>query len=309
MNKHPMRNMGRSALGLVLATLLGSVAAQTPAAAGPAVAQMGAVSIAQSEVERLLQDMPAAERAQLKEQRAGLDGWLRQRLASEALLREAQQKQWGERPEVKARVDAAQREIRDRIVSSSYLESVVQLPADFPGEAQLTAAYEQAKPQLQLPATYQVAQIYLALPAGADAAAIAALRAQAVQLAEQARKGDFAALAKARSQDARSAARGGDVGALPLAQLLPEMRETVSGMKPLQVSAPVQSPAGFHVLKLLAKQPARTATFEESRPRLQAAVRAQRRQELVNAYFAQLAPADSIRIDSAALDAALQKAH
>ncbi|MNY68138.1 Chaperone SurA [compost metagenome] len=80
-------------------------------------------------------------------------------------------------------------------------------------------------------------------------------------------------------------------------------------MKPLQVSAPVQSPAGFHVLKLLAKQPARTATFEESRPRLQAALRAQRRQELVNAYFAQLAPADSIRIDSAALDAALQKAH
>lgn len=299
-----MKSLTRSAL--VLATILGSVAiqAQTPAA-GAAVAQLGSVTIAQAEVERLLQGLPEAERAQLKAQPAGLQDWLRQRIVSEALLREAQQKQWAERPEVKARIDASQREIRERIVSSSYLDAVTQLPADFPSAAQLQAAYEQARPQL--PATYQVAQIFLALPENADAAAMAALRTKAVELSRQARTGDFAALAKAHSQDPRSAAQGGEVGALPLAQLLPEMREPVTRLQLHQVSEPVQSPAGWHVLKLLASQPARVATFEEARARLQAALRGQRRQALANEVFARLAPAGSIRIDSAALDAALQK--
>ena len=308
--KNAMKSMTRSAIGMAFATLLGSAAAQAPAA-GPAVAQLGSVTIAQAEVESLLQGLPEAQRNALKSQPAGLQDWLQQRVASEALLREAQQKQWAERPEVKARIDAAQREIRARIVSSSYLDAVTQLPADFPSAAQLQAAYEQAQPQLQLPATYQVAQIFLALPAnveaGADAAALATLRAKAVELATQARSGDFAALAKAHSQDPRSAAQGGDVGALPLAQMLPEMRESVARLKPGQVSEPLQSASGFHVLKLLAVQPARVATLEEAGPRLQAALRTQRRQELANAVFARLAPAGSVRIDSAALDAVLQK--
>lgn len=306
MKQHSLKSMTRSALGLMLATLLGSAAAQAPVA-GPTVASLGSVAIAQSEVERLLQGLPEAQRNALKSQPAGLQDWLQQRVASEALLREAQQKQWAERPEVKARIDAAQREIRERIVSSSYLDAVTQLPADFPSAAQLQAAYEQAKPQLQLPATYQVAQIFLASATNADAPAIAALRAKAVELATQARSGDFAALAKAHSQDPRSAAQGGDVGALPLAQMLPEMREPVTRLKPGQVSEPLQSAAGFHVLKLLAVQPARVATLAEAGPRLQAALRTQRRQELANAVFARLAPAGSIRIDSAALDAVLQK--
>lgn len=308
--KFMIRQSLQGALGLALATCLGTVAAQTPpVAAGPTVARLGAVAIPQSEVERLLQTLPEAERAQVKGNRAGLENWLRQRLASEMLLREAQQKKWADRPEVKARVDAAVRDVSARIVTSSYLESVSQLPAGYPSDAEVNAAYERARPGLNLPATYRVAQIYLVTPPDADAAAIAAVRTEAARLAEQARQGDFAALAKAVSKDARSAAQGGDVGALSLAQMLPEMREPVSRLQVNQVSEPVQSPSGFHVLKLLSTQPARVATLEEAKPRLQAALREQRQQELVNEYLTRLAPAGSVSIDSVALDAALKKIH
>ncbi len=301
------RQAARSALGLALAAFVIPALAQTPATASPPVARLGAVSISANEVERLLQAMPEAERAQLKTDRSGLENWLRQRLASEQLLREARQQQWQERPEVKARVDAAVREITDRIVSSSYLASVTALPADYPNDAELAAAYEQAKPGLNVPASYRVAQIYLPTPPQADATTTAQVRAEAVKLAAQARKGDFAALAKARSQDARSAAQGGEVGLLPLALMLPEIREPVARLQPNQVSEPVQSPSGFHVLKLLAIQPARLATLEEARPRLQAALREQRQQALVSEYLTRMAPAASVSIDAAALDAALQQ--
>lgn len=294
----------RGAFGLLLASLMSAAAAQAPAAPGTALARMGDISIPAAEVDQLLQNLSAAEREQLKGNRAGLENWLRQRVASEALLREAQQKRWAERPEVKARVDAAVRDINARIVSSSYLNSLTQVPENYPSAAELQAAYERALPGLQLPATYRLAQIYLATPTGAD---VAAVRAEAVKLAALARQGDFAALAREKSQEPRSAAQGGEVGVLPLAQILPELREPVTRLKPGEVSEPVQTPTGLHVLKLLDTQGARTATLQEVQPRLQATLREQRRQQLVAEHLNRLAPASSVVIDGAALDAALRQ--
>ena len=222
------------------------------------------------------------------------------------MLREAESKKWGERPEVKRQVDAAVRDVTTRIVSSAYLASVAQVPAAYPSEADVALAYDQAKATLVLPATYRVSQIFLATAPGLDAAALVKVQNEAKALAVQARQGDFAALATARSQDVRSASRGGDVGALPLAQLLPEMRETVSRLQPGQVSEPVQTDAGFHVVKLVDSAPSRTATLEEVAPRLRQALREQRQQELVRDYMNRLAPAASVSLDTAALDKLLQ---
>lgn len=300
-----------SAMSLALVVLLNSSWAQAAIssveAAEPAVAKLGSISISSAEVQQLLRAMPEGERTKVKSNPEGVQNWLRQRLASEALLREAQQKKWAERPEVKARIDAAIKDVTARIVSTSYLESLVRLPAGFPSDAEVRVAYERNKSQLNVAPTYRIAQIFLPVAPDADAATIAAVRSKAAELTKQARTGDFAALAKEHSLDAPSASKGGEVGNLPLAQLLPETREIVSSMQLNQVSEPVRSVSGFHVLKLLASQPARPATLEEVKPTLQAALREQRQQELVNEYLSKLAPSSEVSIDNAALDTALQK--
>lgn len=292
----------RAAAGVLLVSSVGVASAQAPAQGNGVVARMGEVTVGQDEVEKLLQALPDAERAAVKADRASLDGWLRQRLLSEALLRDARAKGWADRPEVKAKVDAAMREIAARIVTTSYLESVSQVPEAFPSETDMQAAYEQGKANFNLPAAYRVAQIYLAAPER-DAAAVAKVREEAGKLARQARAGDFAAVARASSQDKR----GGEVDTLPLARILPELRDTVARLKVGEVSDPVQAQAGFHVVKLLGIQPARTATLDEMKPQLRAALRQQRQQQLVQAYLAQLAPPTQLSIDAAALDAALKK--
>lgn len=271
------------------------------------IANLGSINISAAEVQQLLRAMPEGERAKVKSNREGLENWLRQRLAGEALLRDAQRKKWAERPEVKSRIDAAVKETTTRIVTGTYLESLVKLPAGFPSDAELRAAYERNQSQLNIAPTYRVAQIFLPVALDADGATIAAVRSKAAELTKQARTGDFAALAKEHSQDAWSASKGGEVGNLPLAQLLPETREIVSSMQPSQVSEPVRSASGFHVLKLLASQPARPATLEEVKPTLQAALREQRQQELANEYLSKLAPSSEVKIDNAALEAALQR--
>jgi peptidylprolyl isomerase len=310
------RLQSSSAAALVLLAssvgAVGAASAQGPAPVSPAgnavVARVGDVTVGQDEVEKLLQTLPEAERAAVEADRTALDSWLRQRLLSEAVLRDARAKGWADRPEVKARIDAAAREVTARIVSASYIEAMSQVPAGFPSEAEVKAAYEQGKTGYNLPAAYRVAQIFLATP-DKGVAAVAKVREEAGKLAREARGGDFAAVARASSQDKRSAERGGEVDTLPLARMLPELRDTIAGLKPAQVSEPVQSEAGFHVVKLLGVTPARTATLEAVKPQLQAALRQQRQQQLVQAYLAQIAPATALSIDSAALDAAIKQTH
>jgi peptidylprolyl isomerase len=302
-----MKRIKSSSAALVLLmSTIGMAGAQTPAPGNAVVARLGEVTVGQEEIAKLLQSLPEAERAAVKADHATLDGWLRQRLLSEAVLRDARAKGWADRADVKAKVDAATREIASRVVSTSYLESVSQVPAGYPSDAEVKAAYEQGKTSYNLPAAYRVAQIYLATP-DRSASAVAKVREEAGKLARQARAGDFAAVARASSQDKRTAERGGEVDTLPLARILPELRDTVAKLKPGQVSEPVQAEAGFHVVKLLDVTPARTATLEEMTPQLQAALRQQRQQQLVQAYLAQVAPATNLSIDAAALDAALKK--
>ena len=133
-----------------------------PPAAGvkpPAVATLGAVQVDRDELQRQLQALPQA-RAQLKDNRAGLDQWLRARLAEKALIEQARVQGWQDKPEVKRAFQAAQ----EQILMQSYLESVSRAPDDYPTEADLASAYERAKPQLAQPALYRVSQIFLPAP-------------------------------------------------------------------------------------------------------------------------------------------------
>lgn len=281
----------------------GAQAAAAPSQA-PAVATLGGVQVDRDELVRQLQAMPPEARAQLQGNRAGLDQWLRARLAEKALVEQARAQGWQDRPELKRAFQAAQ----ERIVLQTYLESVSRAPDGYPAEADLQAAYERAKPQLAQPALYRVSQIFLPAALG-DNEAIANARKQAQDLVKraQAPKADFAALAKAYSQDGTTRAQGGDIGYVPLAQLTPEMRPAIEQLKAGEVSAPVQSAAGFHILKLVDLRAAGVTPFEQVKEELRAALRTQRQELAARAYLEGLLNAGTVSIDGAALNAAFEQ--
>ena len=302
--------VARTVVGILLTSLIGVVSAQTPAAgsaSGP-VATLGKVKLEQADVQRMFRNMSDTDRAAVLSSHATAETWLRQSITGEAVVQEARTKGWADKPEIKGRINDAVKEVTERIISNAYLESIAQIPSDYPSEAETHTAYDQAKSGFNLPTVYHVAQIFLKAPSN-DTAAVATARAKAIKLAAQAHDGDFAALARSNSDEAASAARGGDVGVLPLANILPELQDTVAKMKKGQVSDPIQTGSGFHIVKLLDTQPPRTATYEEIKPRLQAVLRQQRQQQMVQTYLAKLAPEGSITINGAALDAALAKAN
>jgi peptidylprolyl isomerase len=106
--------------GILLASLV-SLTSLDATAADKAVASLGAVSVPDGELQKMLEAMPATERAAVKGNRPGVENWLRQRVVSEVVLREARSKGWADRPEIKARVDAAVKDITARIVRGRVL--------------------------------------------------------------------------------------------------------------------------------------------------------------------------------------------
>jgi len=69
--------------------------------------------------------------------------------------------------------------------------------------------------------------------------------------------------AKAMSKDS-SSANGGDLGWFKKADMVPEFADAVFSMKSGQISAPVKTQFGWHVIKLIATRKAAKPTFDEA---------------------------------------------
>ena len=294
------------AVALVLRPGTDPVAAQQSSpmaavAAGPAVARLGNQQVTPQELQALLATVPPATREQLRGNREALERWLRTRLAEKAVLEQADAQGWAQRPDVVRQTRAAS----EQIVFRDYLRSVSQVPADYPSASELQQAYDAGKGNWQTPALYRVSQIFLAVP---DAQSLESVRKQATELSKKAQStpGDFTALATQYSQDRLTAERGGDTGLQPLQQLVPEVRGAVAKLKVGAVSDPLQSAAGFHVIKLTEQQPARTATLDELRDQLTQALRAQRQEQIAQAYLDGMLNTATLSIDGAELNKVLE---
>jgi hypothetical protein len=60
---------------------------------------------------------------------------------------------------------------------------------------------------------------------------------------------DFATLAKERSTDTVTQAKGGDLGIIHKGDLMPEIDNELKKLKPGEISGVVKSPLGYHVFK------------------------------------------------------------
>lgn len=120
----------------------------------------------------------------------------------------------------------------------------------------------------------------------------AAVKAKAEALAKRAQGGeDFAKLASANSQDPGSASKGGDLGWADRKAYVPEFADAAFAMKEGEVSAPVKTQFGYHIIKVEGVTPATTKSFEEARADLEADYRRTEAERLYNDAQDQLADA------------------
>jgi peptidyl-prolyl cis-trans isomerase D len=137
--------------------------------------------------------------------------------------------------------------------------------------------YESNRQQFEVPESRQASHIFVSIEGGEDAMTKA--RARANEIYQEARKkpGSFADLAKKHSQDPGSAARGGDLGFLPRGSMkdVPEFEEALYKLKPGEISPPVESKLGLHIIRLTKVQAAQGKGFEAMRPQIEADLKRQ----------------------------------
>jgi peptidyl-prolyl cis-trans isomerase SurA len=99
-------------------------------------------------------------------------------------------------------------------------------------------------------------------------------------------KVDFAELARAHSEDA-SSVKGGDLGWISPGDTVPEFERAMSALKTGEVSVPVKSPFGWHLIQVLER---RNEDMSKERQRLNArmALRARKSDESYQEWVRQL---------------------
>ena len=131
-----------------------------------------------------------------------------------------------------------------------------------PGEDELQAYYDTNLSQYRTPGQVRASHILLRIGEN-DEAEVAA---RAASLAARARGGeDFAALAREFSEDEGTAASGGDLGTFGRGRMVPEFESAAFSMAPGEVSDPVQSAFGYHVILVTEAEEEVTEPFEDVR--------------------------------------------
>src|SRR6202140_503172 len=140
---------------------------------------------------------------------------------------------------------------------------------------QLKVQYQNNIQQYQVPNRVHPEHI-LFMTVGKTDAEVDEIKKTAEDVLKQAKKGaKFEDLAKKYSEDPGSKEKGGDLGWITQGQTVPEFEKTAFGLDKGQISDLVKTKYGFHIIKVLEKETARTKTFDEVKDSLRAPMQLQ----------------------------------
>ncbi len=155
---------------------------------------------------------------------------------------------------------------RRKLLMSDLLQSV--------GKAALTDAamhkvYEDAIKQLGEHQEVHARHILIRAPQG-DAKASAAAKAKIEAVIARLKKGeDFVKVAKEVTEDPSGKANGGDLGYFTKEQMVPEFSKVAFELKKGEISGPVQTQFGWHVIKLEDKRLKPPPKFDEVKQQIE----------------------------------------
>ncbi|SNB45258.1 peptidylprolyl isomerase [Geobacter sp. DSM 9736] len=271
-------------LGLTVSLV---VAATTSAEEiNPVLGKVGDFVLREADLERIVgyQSSEALEKLQSDPaQRAQV---VRQLLVTRAAAARSRKEGFDRKPEVKEQLGY----VIDGFLAEQYLRKVVVADITVPDE-EVKKYYAEHQEEFLLPTMVKVRQIFIEVPKDATPAAKEKARERAGDILKQLKEGaDFAALAKSSSDDADSAPRGGELGLLtPGKTNSEEFEKAAFALKAGEVSPVVETPFGYHILKVDERTEERTAPYEEAQEYIRTLLKPRFEQQKAQAFLDKLA--------------------
>ena len=185
---------------------------------------------------------------------------------------EAQIKKSGQTPE------KIRENIRHQLAQQQWLEKQIGDAATVT-PAEVEKFYKDGPPsQFDVPEMVGASHILVAVRRDAPPEDALAAEDKIKGIADRLKKGEkFEDLASKNSDDPNTKNKGGDLGFFMQEKVLPEIGEAAFKVKVGDVSPPVRSEFGYHLIKVTARHPAHTATLDEVRPQITAYLSQQKR--------------------------------
>jgi len=276
--------------------------AATVSRADEVIARVGTEEIKSAQVRPYLENLGQQDREALEKNPAALSQAVRTLILQQILFKEALAAGWDKTPEVAEQLER----LRQGAIAETYLQSIAKVPEGYPSEAEVKTVYEARKDSFQVPKQIRLAQIYIAIPKDAPKEAQDKARARIDEISKSVKNGDFAAVAREKSEERETASRGGEVGWLPEARIQPEIRTKVSSLSKGNVTEPVRLEDGWYVVKVMDVKDAHTATLDEVKDQLVKALRNERLRANREAYLAKLQQQNPVALDELGLAKLLQ---
>lgn len=188
-------------------------------------------------------------------------------------------------------LESFKRELRQAVelqLQTERLRDLVVGPIE-PTEQELSAYLEEHREDYDTPEEVHARHILIRVPEGASEAEIAQAKKQIEDIKKELENGaDFAELAKKYSQDPGSAPNGGDLGFFRRGQMVKEFEDAAFSLEPGQISDPVRTQFGFHLIKVEEKKPAQHPELAQIRERVLKDYIAAERDRRFEKFYAEL---------------------
>lgn len=129
--------------------------------------------------------------------------------------------------------------------------------------------YDANRDKMKAPEEVKASHVLISVPPAAKPEERQKALAKAKEIQKRAAKGeDFAKLARENSQDPGSAQGGGDLGYFSRDRMVKPFADAAFALKPGQVSNVVETPFGYHVIKLTDRKAPKERTFAEEKDKI-----------------------------------------
>ncbi|MCH9048588.1 MAG: peptidyl-prolyl cis-trans isomerase [Proteobacteria bacterium] len=179
----------------------------------------------------------------------------------------------------------------DNIVRELYLNQLLtsKIPADFPTDKQVQEYYDKNKDNFVIEERVHTWQIFLPIKEDMSVKDIELLKKKAESITNnlKKKKTDFVSAANEYSKHEASRLSGGYMGLIKISELKPEIKAAIKTLKQGDISKPIKTDDGIHILKRGAIVPKQDITLEQVKPKITELMLKQLRIQIRQAVFKQ----------------------
>ena len=262
------------------------------------IAQVGPYKLTVKDFEAQVKSLPPQFQMAIASNKQFRDNFLERWVQVTLMGLKAREMKLDQDPAVKKRLEDLKNALLAQEFSRRYIENKVKV-----SDEEVRAYYEKHKDQYKQEAQVKARHILIKVPAGGDEKAWEEAKKKAMDIKKMAEKGeDFGELAKKYSNDPGTKDRGGELGYFGKGRMVPEFEKVAFSLKPGEISDPVKTIFGWHLIQVEDVKAPQAKPFDEVENSVRQRVLQEKRQKELDKLLEDVKKRYQVKINKEVLD-------